>query len=643
MKEEYTTDNTVAIDFETYYDKKTYSISDMTPYTYCHHPEFDPYLVSVYGMINGKEFSYVGHPDNFDWRQINGLTWLMHNAPFDNTIIETLKEQGRIPESVEPLIIRDTADLAAYLGSMRALAKFVKVVTGKTLSKKVRSDMSGKHFEDLNEEEQTATLDYALSDAVETYGVYDKCQHMWPEDEKRLAYENFKSHNSGVDTDIAYMDNCIASMERERAELLAKLPWVAEGEKPLSPKALKAEAEKCGIKVPSSRAKTNFDWNLVIAQHGDKYPWLKAVGVFRSLNTHLNKAKAVRENLCADGKYRMAIKYFGAATGRFSGGTDKDEDIGGKFNPQNMPRAAMFGCDLRKFFHAGPGYKFILADYSQVEARLLLWLAGDTTLVEMIRREGNLYQAYAKLRGYFNGEGEFKKQDPMGYANVKSQVLGLGYRLSGNTYTMTLVNSKDPVTGLTLVEEELAQGMQEYKDGQIKDPLLYVRAKAFEDVKAYRTANPLVVKHWKEHEYYLMKSVVAGDETHEIALRSGRVLRYYNPHMVESVSGTGRRFKSCKARQLVNGNENFLHSGLLTNNECQATARDMLKDSWLDLVDNGFTDIKWTIHDEFVIKVPEDKAEEAAPVIEDIMLAASPWVKGCPVGVETTITDVYTK
>lgn len=84
-----------AIDFETYYSKD-YSIMGSTNYQYCHHPEFDAYLVSVYC----NEFQYVGHPKDFDWKKLDGYTLIAHNAAFDQRVFERCQELGIIPTEI---------------------------------------------------------------------------------------------------------------------------------------------------------------------------------------------------------------------------------------------------------------------------------------------------------------------------------------------------------------------------------------------------------------------------------------------------------------------------------------------------------------------------------------------------------------
>jgi len=682
----------VAVDFETYYDKE-YSLSKMSVYQYTHDEQFDAYLVAVYN----DDIKWVGNPKDFDWKSIEGHLLVMHNKSFDALVVERLQELGVIDPSLKFGGYFDTADMAAYLGCQRNLKMASKHLLGRDMSKATRTAMKGKTMKDVVAEGMTEELlEYGIGDAVNTFDLYKKYHKLWPENEQTLSRLNFECSQYGVRIDRPSLEKCVADMKAEMQQLLKLIPWVEPSINflkskhpdkdvdeefylsskdmsknketgmrnvlmPLAPTAVRHYAKLAGVAVPSSISKDDELWQATIAEHGEKMPWLAAVGRYRSLNAHYCKALSVLMGTRPDDTFAPQLLYFGAHSGRFSGGAGYDS--GTKFNPQNMPRGAMFGCDLRKHFMARPGHKLLIPDFSQIEARVLLWLAGDTTLAAAVEREGNLYQAYAKLRGIYKGSGEFKKDDPDAYQITKSLVLGAGFQLSAFRYMETVIP-----TGLfdaelkkgadfcydkdkDVLKQEIrymiyeAHGIAEPQPGNsyhmyIKQLALkiapekifaFLRAKA--DIDQYRKDNPKVVAHWKSHQAYLLKSANNKDRTHEVCLRSGRVLTYHNPQRV------GREIK---AQFEMGGKFKFLHSGVLTNNEVQATARDILRDAWLAASAAG-KQVLWTVHDEIIFEVKEDRAEEELKECIDIMLNSSPWAAGCPLGVEGAIVDRYTK
>ena len=98
-------DDIIAIDFETYYDSE-YSLKKLSTYNYIYDEQFDPYLVSAYS----KDFSFVGPPSKLDWQCIHGKVVVMHNASFDELVMQRLMELGVIPETVKPAQVLCTAE-----------------------------------------------------------------------------------------------------------------------------------------------------------------------------------------------------------------------------------------------------------------------------------------------------------------------------------------------------------------------------------------------------------------------------------------------------------------------------------------------------------------------------------------------------
>ena len=176
-----------------------------------------------------------------------------------------------------------------------------------------------------------------------------------------------------------------------------------------------------GIEPPASLAKNNIEAQEWIKKHGEKYKWIKAVGEWRRINSMLKKLEAIDNATMADGRYYGNIMYWGAHTGRFSGG-------GGNFNLQNLPRKEMFGADLRKLIKAPKGKKLIVVDLSQIEVRTLLWLAKDKEMLKTVAESDDIYEAFAIKFGYWDKtKGSLRIEDPNLRHIVKAMVLGAGF------------------------------------------------------------------------------------------------------------------------------------------------------------------------------------------------------------------------
>jgi len=302
--------------------------------------------------------------------------------------------------------------------------------------------------------------------------------------------------------------------------------------------------------------------------------------------------------------------------GIFITGNSGGGDTGGKFNMQNMPRNEMFGVDLRPMFVASPGNKLVICDYAQVEARYLLWLVGDEAALAPLREGGNLYQTLAERMGLTTPGSDIKSTDKALYRYTKAFGLGAGYFMSGGKFKGV---SKTQM-GLDMTDEE---------------------AKAA--IRKYREANPKQVAYWYEHQDALALSARRRDPAHQVELKSGRVLTYTDPrHAWRIDPATQRRRKEIQVTQVLGLNRTWMHGGILTENEVQASCRDLLKDAWLACARAGYRPIL-SVHDELVFDLPKEKVAEAVPVIERLMTQSSPWAEGLPLAVETVVSDTYTK
>lgn len=610
----------VAIDFETYYDAD-YSLTGMSVFSYVHDPRFDAYLVSVHG----DDIRYVGEPGKFDWSRLDGMTPCAHNAAFDLQVYDRLVELGVVarPAKFEGSWIC-TADMVAYLGCKRDLKTASKFLLGEEISKAVRSKAKGKGRDELLLD--IDMLEYGGKDAELCFRLASLYLGEWPEKERRVSVLNRETAMRGFALDIDLVNKGIAVLTPQLDATERSLPWLWETEestgclvigldgepvrvpkkKALSPGDLRAYGESVGVPVPASTSKQDEEFAAWVEADAGAHPWVTAVGQYRSTNTLINRISSLRDGYDPKtGRFPYEKKYFGAFTGRFSGGSATG--AGGKFNMENMPRNVMFGVDVRPMFIAPKGKLLIISDYSQVEARCLLWRAKDEAKLAPLRgTKKSVYQAYAEATGLAEAMSDLKHDNPPLYFYVKAKVLAGGYQSGASSFR----RQARVLANLVLTEEEAARAVYEY-----------------------RADNPRVVQYWYDHHDMLLYSTRRGDDTHQVELASGRVLTYWNPSFglrgVEVTRGLG-----C-------GRTN-MYGGKLTENEIQATCRDILCDAWLALDAAGYS-VSLTVHDEIVVEVPEDEAKDRVSEVERLMTTSSPWAEGLPLGVETMISKVYRK
>jgi DNA polymerase len=625
-----------AIDFETYYDN-TCSLTTLGTYAYTRHPDFDAYMVSI---VN-DDIRYVGHPKDFDWKQLKGHTLVAHNASFDQVVFESCVEGGTILGI--PLEGWEcTADLAVYLQFQRTLAGAVKYGLGKELSKEMRNWMKGRTWEDAIAEDKAKELsEYALNDSIFCWEFYKKYREKWPDREAKLSRHTRAMGMRGFTLDMDLVEKGLDHLDKQMFEAKSNLPWYDEidpdTKKPYviySKKALAMECRKLGIDPPKSLSKDSPDCHKWMREHGDNLPFVTSMQNYTRMNTHYQRLKTMRDRCRVDKTVPFNLKYFGAeATGRWSG------DAG--LNVQNLPRDAKYGINLRNCIKAPEGKTFVIADFDQIEPRCAAYLTGDQEFLSLLTTGMSPYEAHARLTMDWTG-GELKKEDPQLYLLAKVRVLALNYGAGWHRFYETVKSyGQEAILDQPYEPSDLSRFKEfnaKYHPLKLKEfDLLDNYGKrlwvaAFLQVTSYRASNPLLVARWKGHESSYKASI--GSECYQIPLLSGRNIQYFK--IRPELKGT-----SCQT-QRGSKRRTYSYGPLLFENEIQATARECFADALLRLDDAGF-DVVIHVHDEAVISVDENTAEESAKKINEVMSQTPDWLEGCPLATSYEISKHYKK
>ncbi|MCX7009859.1 MAG: DNA polymerase [Kiritimatiellaeota bacterium] len=301
----------------------------------------------------------------------------------------------------------------------------------------------------------------------------------------------------------------------------------------------------------------------------------------------------MRTRIKPDGRLAYELMYFGASqTGRWSGG--------GGWNAQNMNRAGCEGVDIRRLIVPPPGQRFIIADYAQIEARVTLFLAGDNTTLDRVREGESVYEAHARATMGFAGRS-LKQENPALYALAKARVLGLGFGCGADRF----IAVAKMLAGLDLDHAEAVRIVREFRD-----------------------TNKRIVRRWFHHEENFR---ACDGGTYFLYLPSGRYLRYFNVNGASMTAATKRGETPEK-----------IFGGRMLENEVQATARDIMAAAWLRLTMANFY-VALTVHDEFVIEIPESGAVAAEAAIARILTEPPSWAAGLPLSVSTHIAQEYGK
>ena len=582
-----------AVDFETYYDKEV-SIKNYGPRGYFNHPQFSAYLVSV---VSNDGFVYVGDPKSFKWEMLNGHTVLSHNASFDESLFKFGVEK-KWWSDCKPKEWHCTADLAAFCGIPRSLKGAASIALGIEISKDTRDSMSGKRWEDMTPAFRQEVIDYAAKDSELCLALWDALSPKWPEQEREVSRVNREALQGGIPVDQKLLKESLENLSVRLFDAEQAIPWIGDS-CPLSRSAFNEECRKQGLTPPKSLALTDEEANKWIEDHCAEHLWISAVREWRRVNALQKKLEAFDLATMSDGRYYGGIMYFGAQqTGRFSGS-------GGNLNLQNLAQGEMFGVDIRKLIKAPEGKKILVADLSQIEVRTLCWLANDKQMLETIADTDDIYHSFAVKFGIWNdADGPIREGSPKLRHLAKTMTLGCGYGTGAAKFAS--------MSGLSFQEAQQA-------------------------VARYRTTMKRIVNYWKFLDIVGKEAANKGKPLC-LTLPSGRILDYGVPFLADSEYGVGLFCKIYRnsQKQLMK-----LWGGILAQNLSQALARDILADMLLRIEKAGFR-ILFHVHDEVVLEVDEETAEESKRTIEQIMSTPPHWIS-IPVRSEAKILNRYEK
>lgn len=367
--------------------------------------------------------------------------------------------------------------------------------------------------------------------------------------------------------------------------------------------------------------------------------------------TSVKKYTAMDNAICSDCRVRGLLQFYGAnRTGRWAGRL---------VQVQNLPRNYLETLDLarmyvkekstemlkltygnipdtlsqliRTAFIPSEGHKFVVADFSAIEARVIAWLAGESWRQEVFKTHGRIYEASASAMFGVPIE-KITKENPEYALRAKGKVaeLALGYQGAAGA----LVQMGALKMGLT--EEELPDIVHRWRDSnkQICN-LWYTLERAA--LQAVETCQPVGAKGLifaREGDY------VTGQDFLTITLPSNRKLFYAKPVIRNNDFGKPSIHYMGIDQNSKKWGLQSTYGGKLTENVVQAIARDCLAITLQRLADNGYQTVMH-IHDEAVIDCPEEKAD--LEKVCDLMRQPISWAPELLLNAAGFVGDYYMK
>ena len=331
----------------------------------------------------------------------------------------------------------------------------------------------------------------------------------------------------------------------------------------------------------------------------------------------------------------------------------------------DVPVKSILSQMLRTSIIARPGHKFIVSDFSAIEARVIAWYASEEWRLEVFRTHGKIYEASASEMFKIPLE-EITKDSPY-RAKGKVAELALGYQGGGGALlamgaAADYLKDKD-YEHLDITEEEIGGYIRKKKARpEAKERIQFIAKEMQGLVDTWRKANPGVVQFWYDSEDAAVKAiknpgksfyVMGGKVSFTVArgslyvrLPSGRALVYPSPRLVPRKiprkDGGYFEKEGIEFRVLSSGRGlqwEGTYGGKLVENIVQATARDILVESIIALRERGYK-LVMHVHDEVVIEAPDNK-EWTLEEVEKIMSVPVKWAPGLPLGADGFESDFY--
>lgn len=494
---------------------------------------------------------------------------------------------------------------------------------------------------------QDVVTEKEIEKRLSAFPVPDWLQKQWETD--------LVINNRGVSVDMEFVEGALFVGEKVRVELTAEAATISGLANPNSVKQL---AKWLNEEIPDEEV-TDMKKETVarlLEKDTNNDDVQRMLEIRQELGkTSTTKYNAIESCVCADGKIRGLLQFYGAnRTGRWAGRL---------VQVQNLPRTYTEPLELardlvrvrntdglrliygnvpdtlsqliRTALVSSPRHVLIDADFSAIEARVISWLAKEEWRLEVFRSHGKIYEASASQMFGVPLE-KIKKGNPEYELRARGKVAELALGYQGGVGAMRRMDTGHKLDDLS--DDEMQEIVNRWRNtnSKIRD-LWYAMDNAAISVISTggtQTVNGLILAREYDHsqDTYCMT----------IQLPSGRKLYYIAPTIGENKWG-----KPSIAYRGVNDKNKWgaieTYGGKLVENCVQAIARDCLAGAIDRLEQNGYP-VVFHVHDEVVIDtVPFGANEEMLKNVIEIMSEPIPWAVGLPLNADGWVGSFFKK
>ena len=638
-------------------------------YKYAESPDFEILLfgvsvdggeVTVYDLASGDTLpvkiiqaladdSVIKWAYNASFERVCLSVWLRRNYPqyFSSYSIE----EDTVKNYLDPSSWRCSLVWGAYMGlplSLEGIGKVLKLENQKMSEGKALiryfcvpckpTKANGGRTRNLPEHDPvkwSTFISYNKRDVETEMAIQQKLSKFPVPD---LLWEEYhldqEVNDRGIQLDMALVEQAIAIDERSREELSAKMRQLTALENPNSVQQMKEWLTQHGLEVDS------LDKKAVKELLKTAPPELAEVLELRRqlAKSSVKKYQAMQNAVCADGRARGMFQFYGAnRSGRWAGRLIQLQNLPQNHmahleDARNLVRSGDYALLsalydsvpevlselIRTAFVPRDGYKFIVSDFSAIEARVLSFLAGESWRLKVFAENGDIYCASASAMFHVPVE----KHGQNAHLRQKGKIAELALGYGGSVGALKSMGALE----MGLAEEEL-------------QPL----------VDAWRASNPNIVQFWWDVDNAVKTTVRQrlDTETHGIRFRyrsgmlfiilpSGRQLCYVKPKMgVNKFGGDSITYEGVGSTKKWERIESY--GPKFVENIVQAVSRDILMYA-IRTLSHCF--IVGHVHDELIIECSMGVSLDA---VCDQMGRTPPWIKGLKLRADGYETMFYKK
>lgn len=638
-------------------DIETYSDVDLTKcgvYAYSDSPNFEILLFAYAFDEEPTQITDLACGENLTQRVLAALedpaiTKAAFNAQFERTCISRYLGRKLSPEGWQctavqsamlalPLSLDNVGEvLNIQRKKLKEGADLVRFFSMPCKSTKTNGGRTRNRPEDAPEKWERFKT-YCIRDVDAEREIRQK---LWkfpiPESEMELYRMDQEINDRGILVDWKLVENAVLCDNQYRQMVTARAYELTGLSNPNSPAQIKGWLAEHGVEAEKLDKKTVK--GLISETDGEVLEVLKLRLLMAK--TSVKKYEAIERSVCSDGRVHGLLQFYGAnRTGRWAGRLVQVQNLPQNHIPdlelaRSLVKEQRFeDLDLlydstpevlseliRTAFVPKPGCRFIVADFSAIEARVLAWFAGEQWRLDTFAEGRDIYCASAsKMFGV-----PVVKHGVNGHLRQKGKIAELALGYGGAVGALTSMGALD----MGIQEEEL-------------QPL----------VSQWRNSNPHITKFWWEVDAAAVKAVKERTEVVRgnlcftyrsgilfVTLPSGRKLSYIKPRMTQNRFG-----KESLSYEGVGESKKWMrietYGPKLVENIVQATARDLLAQAMLRLRNQGF-EIVMHIHDEAVLEVPDGVSD--VDEICRIMSEAPDWAAGLPLRADGYACAFYKK